>query len=129
MDLDTFLNDGQAQSRAGALTNVASSLECVEELRQILRRNADPTVPNVEHSIATLALHNQVHGFSRVGVLHGIREEVKDDLPQETFVSPGGPAQSSTGELDGTCAASGRSDFVREQSAETRQIQGHGLAT
>src|SRR5881396_504020 len=78
------LADGEAQPGAGALTGARAcrvgAPEAIEDVREIPRRDADPRVGDAEGDPAVRGAQLHAHCPARGSVLHGVGQEVQDQL-------------------------------------------------
>src|SRR5437773_1128152 len=78
------LGDGESQPRAGTLTGTRArrigAPEAIEDVRQVSRGDADSGIGHAEGDPAVREAQLHAHGPARGSVLHGVGEEVQDQL-------------------------------------------------
>src|SRR2546422_6754593 len=90
------VHDGEAE--AGALAGRLRRLEGVEDVLQVLARDPDTGVADVEPDAVLADQRRAQHELAALGHrLHGVGEEVQDDLPHGVHVGQAGGDQSELG--------------------------------
>src|SRR5438045_7344396 len=76
---DDAAGDPEAEAEAGVAAVGDGALEALEHARLMVRRNADPVVGHLEARAAAVRRHDDLDRAA-LAVLHGVRDEVRDDL-------------------------------------------------
>src|ERR1043166_1303210 len=126
MHLHAALHDDKAQSGARHLTGIASAMEGAEKLLLVGGGNADTLVLYAEDSLPVVPLEIEIDCGSAVRVLDGIRQQVRQNMSQETLITIGGRQRFSM-EADGAFVLCRCLDLVDEALANAGQVERDGL--
>src|SRR5262249_51384794 len=89
--VDDPLADRKSQTAAAhlATAGLVDREEALEEVGQILRRNADAGVPHLDHRLRFLFPCLQPDAAARRRIFDGIVQQVQEELPQAQLVADG----------------------------------------
>ena len=80
--VDEFVDDGEADAAAGCRPSVRAAPESVEDVWELVRRDADPSVGDGQFNLSIVGGEVDFDLAARWRELECIREQVSDDLTE-----------------------------------------------
>ena len=90
VEFDAAFDDGEAESGSGNAAGILAAMKGFEEPLPIGGGNAQTLVAHREDRIAVASCEAELHRLARGRILHGIGEQVGQDVAQQAFVSASG---------------------------------------
>ena len=100
MQFDATLDNQEAETAAGKLANVSTAVKRLEEMLQILLRDANPLIANLKHGFVRLALHAELNAAPGSRILNPIRKQIVKDVAEQRFIAACSGADSFGRELN-----------------------------
>src|SRR5882672_12162496 len=86
MQFNAAFDDGQTKSRARHLASIATTIESAEQAFDICFGNAHSMIANTTDGKIAIALDVKVNSATGGRILHGVREQVGENMLQESFI-------------------------------------------
>src|SRR5687767_15253407 len=112
MQLNTALDDHEPESGARPMAHVASAMERIEQPRLVRFRNPNSAVPHATNSIRAVAFNRKIHAASRLGVFHGIGEQIREYMVKQALIAFGGCAGGEIMEINRASLSGGGEDLI-----------------
>src|SRR5690242_19465014 len=98
-----------------------------EQLFLVLFGNSDALVNNGADEIAPILLENKFDGCTGFRILHGIAQEIRENMTEQTLVRVRIGCEWLDGQIDSAAAMAGRKNFVHKSAAKSPDVQRRGL--
>src|SRR5215469_13733941 len=123
MQIDAPLHNHQTESSTRAVTNVMATMKGIKNPFLVGFRNTDPSVADRTNDLSLVIFYVEPDYPADVGILHCIRQQISENVPQQTFIGFDLGRNLGKAQFNRTSSLSCRQYFVKQPLREYREVQ------
>jgi hypothetical protein len=100
-------HDEKAQARSGNLPDIAAAMEGLEQTLLVGLGNTAAVVGHDANGLVAVTFHDEFHALAGWRIFHGVREQIGEDVAEQTFVPGRVFRRVVQSELDGATPVGG----------------------
>ena len=127
LQIHATFHDDEAEAGPWTVGDVMPAMESVEQPLSVRFRNSDPLIPDGAHNFCPVTADFKPNHASRVGILHRVRQQVRENVVQQALVGLYFGGNVFKRQLDRASPISCLQHFVRKPSGECSYIQSFGF--